>query len=177
MNDIGKYERFLIYIIDTPGNLDYIIEFNSGLRITDGTLVLVDYIEGVGVQTEQVLRITLQELIKPVLLINKCDKAFFEFNHDTEIFYQNCLKIIENKNEIISTYQREDIMGNLKLYPDNGNVAFGSAFQNWGFTLATFAKMYSYKLKIDKKILIKRLWGNNFFDTKKKKWSTVQIKL
>ena len=169
--DTGKMDRFLINLIDSPGHVDFSSEVTAALRVTDGALVVVDYVEGVCVQTETVLRQSLQELIKPVLMINKVDRALFELKHGSETIYQNFLRVIENANVIISTYQNEDTMGDLQVYPDSGTVAFGSALHGWGFTLTTFAKMYAAKFKQDKKKFIKKLWGDNYFDPKTKKWS------
>ena len=170
-SDTGKEEKFLINLIDSPGHVDFSSEVTAALRVTDGALVVVDYVEGVCVQTETVLRQSLQELIKPVLMINKCDRGLFELKHDSETMYQNFLRVIENANVIISTYQNEEVMGNLQVYPEQGTVAFGSALHGWGFTLMTFAKIYATKLKIDKNKLLKRLWGDNYYNQKDKKWS------
>lgn len=166
--DNGTMDKFLINLIDSPGHVDFSSEVTAALRVTDGALVVVDYVEGVCVQTETVLRQSLQELIKPVLMINKCDRALFELKHNSETMYQNFLRVIENTNVIISTYQNQDTMGDLQVYPDSGTVAFGSALHGWGFTLTTFAKMYAAKLKMEKSKLIKRLWGDNYFNPKEK---------
>ena len=171
ISDSGKNDKFLINLIDSPGHVDFSSEVTAALRVTDGALVVVDYVEGVCVQTETVLRQSLQELIKPVLMINKCDRALFELKHNSETMYQNFLRVIENANVIISTYQNQDAMGDLQVYPNQGTVAFGSALHGWGFTLNTFAKMYATKLKQDKKKLVKRLWGDNYYNPKEKKWS------
>ena len=172
INDTGENGKFLINLIDSPGHVDFSSEVTAALRVTDGALVVVDYVEGVCVQTETVLRQSLQELIKPVLMINKCDRAIFELQHKPETIYQNFLRIIENANVIISTYQNVDAMGDLQVYPENGSVAFGSAIHGWCFSLTTFAKIYSSKLKQDKNKLLKRLWGDNYYNPKEKKWST-----
>ena len=169
--DNGTMGKFLINLIDSPGHVDFSSEVTAALRVTDGALVVVDYVEGVCVQTETVLRQSLQELIKPVLMINKCDRALFELKHNSETMYQNFLRVIENTNVIISTYMNEEAMGDLQVYPDAGTVAFGSALHGWGFTLTTFAKMYAAKLKMEKSKLIKRLWGDNYWNPKSKKWS------
>ena len=171
INDNGKIDKFLINLIDSPGHVDFSSEVTAALRVTDGALVVVDYVEGVCVQTETVLRQSLQELIKPVLMINKCDRALFELRHNAETMYQNFLRVIENANVIISTYQNEEYMGDLQVYPEAGTVAFGSALHGWGFTLTTFAKMYAAKFKQDKNKLIKKLWGDNYYNPKEKKWS------
>ena len=171
ISDTGKVDKFLINLIDSPGHVDFSSEVTAALRVTDGALVVVDYVEGVCVQTETVLRQSLQELIKPVLMINKCDRALFELKHNSETMYQNFLRVIENTNVIISTYMNEEAMGDLQVYPDAGTVAFGSALHGWGFTLTTFAKMYAAKLKMEKSKLIKRLWGDNYWNPKSKKWS------
>ena len=40
----------------------------------------------------------------------------------------------------------------------------------WAFTLTKFSKIYAEKFKIDELKMIKKLWGDNFFDQKGKKW-------
>jgi elongation factor 2 len=168
----GKSQPYLINLIDSPGHVDFSSEVTAALRVTDGALVVVDYVEGVAVQTETVLRQALQELIRPVLMINKVDRAFFELKHDPETIYQNFQRVIENANVIISTYQKSDMMGDCQVYPSNGNVAMGSALQGWGFTLNTFARMYASKFGMEVKKLLPKLWGDNYFNPATKKWTT-----
>jgi elongation factor 2 len=168
----GKSKPYLINLIDSPGHVDFSSEVTAALRVTDGALVVVDYVEGVCVQTETVLRQALQELIRPVLMINKVDRAFFELKHDSETIYQNFQRVIENANVIISTYQKSEMMGECQVAPNNGTVAMGSALHGWGFTLNTFARMYASRFKIEQKKMLNKLWGDNFYDAKGKKWTS-----
>lgn len=171
----GTRKPYLINLIDSPGHVDFSSEVTAALRVTDGALVVVDYVEGVCVQTETVLRQALQELIKPVLIINKVDRAFFELKHDAETIYQNFQRVIENANVIISTYQKSELMGDCQVCPSNGLVAFGSALQGWGFTVSIFARMYADKFKQEPKKLLSKLWGNNYFNPKTSKWVTDSV--
>lgn len=163
-----KAQKYLINLIDSPGHVDFSSEVTAALRVTDGALVVVDYVEGVCVQTETVLRQALMELIRPVLMINKVDRAFFELKHDSETIYQNFQRVIESFNVIVSTYQKEDLIGDCQVDPTEGKVCMGSALHGWGFTLFTFAKMYHTKFKVNTDKMLERLWGDCFMTDKGK---------
>ena len=74
------FERspYLINVIDTPGYSDFFAEVKSSLRLSDGALLVVDYIEGDCMQTTKFLRQALAEKIKPVMFINKIDRGILE---------------------------------------------------------------------------------------------------
>jgi len=160
---------FLINLIDSPGHVDFSSEVTAALRVTDGALVVVDCVEGVCVQTETVLRQALGERIKPVVMVNKMDRALLELQLDAEDAYQSFQRTIESVNVVISTYEDEKL-GDVQVFPHKGTVAFGSGLHGWGFTLGRFADMYATKFGVEKEKLMKKLWGDNFFDAKAKKW-------
>jgi elongation factor 2 len=160
---------FLINLIDSPGHVDFSSEVTAALRVTDGALVVVDCVEGVCVQTETVLRQALTERIKPVLMVNKLDRAFLELQLDPEDAYQNFQRTIETANVIIATYEDEQL-GDVQVYPEKGTVGFGSGLHGWGFTLSKFADMYASKFGVAKERMVQKLWGDNFYDPKSKKW-------
>ncbi|KAJ1729468.1 translation elongation factor 2 [Coemansia biformis] len=163
---------FLINLIDSPGHVDFSSEVTAALRVTDGALVVVDTISGVSVQTETVLRQALTEMIKPVVMINKVDRAMLERQLPKEELYQNFRRVVEDVNVNISTFQSENIMGDLQVYPEQGTVAFGSGLHAWGFTLRQFAVIYAKKMGVDRNKIMNKMWGDNFFNAKTKKWST-----
>ncbi|KAG5440753.1 hypothetical protein PCK2_000189, partial [Pneumocystis canis] len=149
--------EFLINLIDSPGHVDFSSEVTAALRVTDGALVVVDCVEGVCVQTETVLRQALAERIKPVVIINKVDRALLELQISKEDLYQSFSRTIESVNVIISTYF-DKVVGDVQVYPDKGTVAFGSGLHGWGFTIRQFAVKYAKKFGVDKAKMMERLW-------------------
>merc|ERR1712121_513428 len=130
---------------------------------------------GVCVQTETVLRQAIAERIKPVLFMNKMDLALLTLQLEKEDLYQTFQRILENVNVIIATYDSEDgPMGDVSVDPSKGTVGFGSGLHGWAFTLKQFASMYSSKFGIEAPKLMKRLWGDQFYHPKEKKWSKQQ---
>ncbi|CAG8448556.1 6659_t:CDS:2 [Ambispora gerdemannii] len=163
--------EFLINLIDSPGHVDFSSEVTAALRVTDGALVVVDCVEGVCVQTETVLRQALTERIKPVIIINKVDRALLELQLTKEDLYTSFQRTVESVNVIISTYF-DKTLGEVQVYPEKGTVAFGSGLHGWGFTLRQFSQRYSKKFGVDKEKMMQKLWGENFFNPATKKWTT-----
>ena len=64
-----------INIIDTPGHRDFAAEVERVLNMADGALLLIDSAEGVMPQTKFVLAKALKQGLKPIVVINKLDKA------------------------------------------------------------------------------------------------------
>merc|ERR1712056_47200 len=86
--------------------------------------------------------------------------------------YSRFRKAIEDVNVIISTYT-DNLMGDMQVAPEKGTVAFGSGLHGWGFNVERFAKIYASKMGVDKEKMMKRLWGDSFFNAKKKTWTNV----
>jgi len=168
----GEKEPILINLIDSPGHVDFSSEVTAALRVTDGAIVVVDFIEGVRVQTETVLRQALQEKIRPVLMINKADRGIHELQLSPEEMYQKFVKIIENANLNITTYQTED-MSDCQVNPQKGTVAFGSAYHGWAFTIPQFARLYAKKFNMKESVLIEKFWGDHYYDSEKNIWQTI----
>lgn len=160
-------------MIDTPGHVDFSSEVTAGLRVTDGAVVVVDCVEKVCVQTETVLRQALNERIKPILMMNKVDRPMIELKRTTEEMYQDFRQVIESVNVIVAQNE-EVIMGDIQVDPVKGSVVFGSGYQQWAFTLETFALIWAPKFKMEPKKMIPYLWGEWKFDKKGSKWTTAE---
>ena len=102
-----------INILDTPGHSDFGGEVERVLNMADGCLLLVDAFEGPMPQTRFVLQKALQLGLKPVVVINKVDKA-------------NCRP--EEVYEMVF-----DLMCDLNATEDQLNfpVVYGSAKNGW----------------------------------------------
>ncbi len=71
----GKAGETRINIIDTPGHADFGGEVERILGMVDGCVILVDAEEGVMPQTKFVLTKALKMGLRPILCINKVDRA------------------------------------------------------------------------------------------------------
>ncbi len=66
--------EYRINILDTPGHADFGGEVERVLRMADGCCLLVDSSEGAMPQTKFVLGKALEAGLKPLVIINKCDR-------------------------------------------------------------------------------------------------------
>ena len=169
-----KPPQYLINLIDSPGYADLSSEVVTALRVTDGALIVVDSVEFTGIQSNTVLIRAMTEKIRPVLIINKIDRAILELQEDAEAIYQRFVRLIEVVNSTVCSYEQPD-MGDLTLHPSIGNVAFGSGKDRWGFTLRKFAKLYAAKFGVAEEKLMDKLWGENYYDTDTNKWTIFSI--
>ncbi|MFA6403558.1 MAG: translational GTPase TypA [Salinivirgaceae bacterium] len=107
------YKGVKINIIDTPGHSDFGGEVERVLNMADGVLLLVDAFEGPMPQTRFVLQKAINLGLKPIVVINKVDKA-------------NCRP--EEVQEKVF-----DLMASMDATEDQLNfpTVYGSAKQGW----------------------------------------------
>jgi GTP-binding protein len=74
-NAAVTYKDVKINVIDTPGHSDFGGEVERVLKMADGVILLVDAFEGPMPQTRFVLQKALALGLKPIVVINKVDKA------------------------------------------------------------------------------------------------------
>lgn len=74
-NTAITYLGVKINIIDTPGHADFGGEVERVLNMADGCLLLVDAVEGPMPQTRTVLQHALAMGLRPIVVVNKVDRA------------------------------------------------------------------------------------------------------
>ncbi len=92
------YGNTKINIVDTPGHSDFSAEVERVLRMVDGALLLVDAAEGPMPQTRFVLKKALEQGLKPIIVINKIDKANARPEEVVEEVYDLLLELGEDED-------------------------------------------------------------------------------
>jgi GTP-binding protein len=102
-----------VNIVDTPGHADFGGEVERILNMVDGAIVLVDAAEGPMPQTKFVVSKALKIGLRPIVCINKIDKA--EERHNEVI------------NEVFDLFANLDATDEQLDFP----IIYGSAKQGW----------------------------------------------
>ncbi|TCD65476.1 hypothetical protein EIP91_002594 [Steccherinum ochraceum] len=169
-NSGGK--SHLVHLIDTPGHVNFLDEAAAAMRLVDGIVLVVDVVEGVMVGTEAIIRHALQERLKITLVVNKVDRLILELRIKPADAFYKIKHTIEEVNTFISGINPDP---DLRLSPENGNVAFASTDMNWCFTLRSFAQMYADTYgSVDVNAFADRLWGDIWFDKESRKFTRKQ---
>ena len=74
-NTAVDYQDIRINIVDTPGHADFGGEVERVLGMVDGCLLIVDANEGPMPQTRFVLKKALEKGLRPIVFVNKIDRA------------------------------------------------------------------------------------------------------
>ena len=156
-------KEYLINLLDTPGHVDFGGDVTRAMRAVDGAIVLVCAVEGAMPQTETVIRQAMREKVKPVLFINKVDRLINELKVTPEEMQQRFVKIIAKYNELLNKVLPEEFKGKWNAKPEDGTVAFGSAYYNWAISVPymkesgiSFKDIYEYCNSNNQKELAKK---------------------
>lgn len=170
-----KGKSHLFNMIDTPGHVDFVDEVAASLRLVDGVCLVVDVVEGVQVNTEQIIKHAVLENIPLTLIVNKMDRLILELKLPPNDAYYKLKHVIEEVNTIIEN----TIPGRgeeRRLSPEKGNVLFACTSMGWCFTLQSFAKMYSDSYGgVNSEEFARRLWGDIYFNPQKRTFTRKPI--
>jgi len=131
-----KYEddTYLVNLLDTPGHVDFGADVTQAMRVVDGGVVVVCAVEGMMPQTETVLKQALAEKVKPVLFINKVDRAIKELKLTPEQLQERLTNIVINVNKFMQRYIDPEFKDDWVVKVEDGSVAFGSALRKWAIS-------------------------------------------
>ena len=184
-----KGKSHLVNLMDTPGHVNFVDEVAASLRLVDGVVLVVDVVEGVQINTEQIIKYAVLEDLPLTLVVNKMDRLILELKLPPSDAYFKLKHVIEEVNTVIENTlpgQGEK----RRLSPEKGNVAFASSSMGWCFTLSSFAQMYAekhstttkpalvksgesvhYQPYLDPTEFSKRLWGDIFFNPRRRSFT------
>ena len=94
------YKDVKINIVDTPGHADFGSEVERVLKMADSVLLLVDAKEGPMPQTKFVLSKSLKLGIKPIVVINKMDKAGARPHKVVDMIFDLFVKLDANDQQL-----------------------------------------------------------------------------
>jgi elongation factor 2 len=133
-------ETYLINLLDTPGHVDFGSDVTQAMRAVDGGVVLVCAVEGIMPQTETVLRQALAERVKPILFINKVDRAIKELKLGPEALRKRLAAIVVDVNRFIARHVEPRFREQWFCSVEDGSVAFGSALRKWAISIPYMKK-------------------------------------
>ena len=134
-------KTYLCEINDTPGHISFTGEVSRALRGSDGVIILVDALEGVMTQTETNIRLSLGEMCKPVLFINKVDRLISELRLKPQDVFAKIDAIITGVNKLIRENSPDEVGKGWQVSFKDGTVAVGSAKDGWAFNMTTLQKL------------------------------------
>jgi elongation factor 2 len=121
--------------------VEFSAEVIASLRLADGALVLVDSAEGIRAQTEAVLRAAIEQHVRPLLLINKCDKLFLTLREAPLEAADRLLRIAARVNEVICDAQKacgRAVGSDMRVSFEDNTIALGSGYFGWASSLGHF---------------------------------------
>lgn len=131
---------YLINLIDTPGHVDFGGDVTRAMRSLDGVFILCCAVEGIMPQTETVIKQALKERVRPMLFINKVDRMIVEQQVTKEMMIEKFSKLVAEFNHKIYSYLPAPLNKEWQVSIQDGNVGFGSAYNNWAITVPAMKK-------------------------------------
>ncbi|KAJ9459851.1 Elongation factor 2 [Diplonema papillatum] len=170
----------VINLIDCPGHVDFSSEVTASLRVADGAFAVVDAVEGMQVQTEAVVKLCLTQKVVPALVFNKIDRLILQLQLPSEEIYQRLSQTEDSLSRLCGECRiegfestcREQLGRGVAPNAQEGTVVFASGLQGWGFTLDTFARLWSEKVGTSAETLRKKMWGDCFYSLRSKRFTS-----
>ena len=175
----------LFNVIDTPGHPDFLDEVVAALEISDGAILLLDVVEGLTIETKNILQEVIKRQIDLVVVINKLDRLIVEMRIPPEDAYLKIKMLVDEVNLYLDQ-TNPDVFCQRELNPGfyknsegllqtdrktykalvtKSNVLFASSKYHFMFSLESFSEIYFQELKgiLPKRLGVKFLWGDVYF--------------
>jgi 116 kDa U5 small nuclear ribonucleoprotein component len=169
-----KGKSFIITLIDSPGHPEFFDQSLTAIKISDGSLVIIDISEGVLMGTELALRNCIIEGLSIVIILNAIDRLILEYGYSSKIIQKIIQKILDEINSILEECllkSKFDSNRDLKFFnPIDNNVCFASFLQGWSFTLEQYADIYiscQPSICLSSRNLCIMLWNNFCYNISK----------
>jgi len=163
----GLRNDLLLHCMDTPGHTEFAGELSIMAPLADGALFIVDGSRGdLSPQVAQHVKLAKEWAITPVLFCNRLDIALLVTKKPADEILDDLMMLVEAFNGLL---EAAPSVGPLSA--EKGSVMFGSLLHGWGFTIPHVAGTYSKKFASDIETMSNRLWGENYFNPKKKTWT------
>jgi len=162
----------LLHCVDTPGHTEYIQELQIVAPLCDGALFVVDgsKMELAG-QVSQLVSVCNAKAITPVLVLNMLDTSLLVTQKPANEILDDLVNLVELFNQQMTAKDIDGEPPSPTVSAEEGSVIIGSLKNGWAFSLPQMANTYSKKFSSDVETMSKRLWGENYFNAKKKTWT------
>merc|ERR1719160_1862411 len=164
-------EGMLLHVVDTPGHAEFGAEFTVAMPLVDSALVVTDgSAQGLAAQTSMQVKELNNNLVTPLLVVNRLDVSFLVTKKEASEITDNLFYLVEMFNATLSQYPVPAGQAP-QVEPAKGHVIFGSMSNGWAFTVPQMAKMYASKFGVDLDVMADRMWGEKYFNPKKKSFT------
>ena len=177
-----KGKSCLLTLIDCPGHPEFFDQTLTGIKISDGSLIVIDVSEGVLLGTELSLRNCIIEGLPIVIILNAIDRLILEYGYSPKIIQKIIIRILDELNSILEECTlKNNLVSSQKLKffnPIDNNVCFASFLQGWSFTLEQYAEMYissQPSICLSIKDLSLRLWNHFYYEIRNRSISINSI--
>ena len=145
----NELRHYLVNLIDTPGHVDFGGDVTRAMRALDGVYILCCAVEGIMPQTETVIRQAMKERVRPMLFINKVDRAIVEQQLTPQMMIEKFSKIITQFNQKIMDILPAPLNKQWQVSLQDGTVALGSAYNNWAVSIPYLSRPEVNKRAMD----------------------------
>jgi len=176
----GRGKTYVVNVLDCPGHANFQDEVVAALQCADAAVIVVDVVEGAMMMTKKSVKYALDHGIPIMLCLNKMDRLIHELKLSPSDAYLKMVFVVDQVNKMIGEHPMCTTVQQQQLSPLNGNVCFASGGDGWLFTLESFARLHLGQQGLTGKVnagaFSKKLWGNQYYDPRKRKFQNESVK-